>query len=302
MLAGELAVALAGAWLSAATLVLPRGFIILLTPLAFLVLQGLLVAGSFVIGWLMTPRPASRLNAMQALRVCFSEAPAFGLAKLAMSIEPWRTIAERSPAIVTRSVRPVLLVHGVLCNRAVWGPLQRRLRAAGFAPIRAVNLEPPAAEIDAVAVQLQSELAALRRESQGRRVAVVAHSMGGLVARAAMRRGASDSISQLITLGTPHHGSVLARFVPGPAGEQFQPRSPWLQALNAQESLSAVPVTSIYSEHDNLIAPAQSAILEGAESLALRSLGHFAMLRSPVALECVLAKLRSTAAAKDDAP
>lgn len=41
-------------------------------------------------------------------------------------------------------------------------------------------------------------------------VAIVAHSMGGLVARAALTHPAGKQVSQLITLGTPHAGSFGA--------------------------------------------------------------------------------------------
>jgi len=41
-------------------------------------------------------------------------------------------------------------------------------------------------------------------------VALVGHSMGGLVARAALTRVASEQVSQLVMLGTPNSGSVAA--------------------------------------------------------------------------------------------
>jgi len=291
VLAGELAVAAVVAWASTLATPWPLAFTIVVVPVAFLVLQVLLVAGTLVFGRLSAHGVSMRLQAVQALRVCLTEPPTFALAKLAMSVEPWRSCPEPAPVKNGAPARPVLLVHGVLCNRAVWSPLYRRLRAAGFAPIRAINLEPLFADIDAYADQMVREVSALRSEARGARIAVVAHSMGGLVARAAMRRGASESISHLITLGTPHHGSALGRFVLGPAGRQLQPSSSWLQALNAPEDRSSARVTSIYSEDDNLVVPARSAALEGAECHALHGVGHFGLLRSPQALERVLATL-----------
>jgi pimeloyl-ACP methyl ester carboxylesterase len=44
----------------------------------------------------------------------------------------------------------------------------------------------------------------------GQRVAIVAHSMGGLVARAALTHAAGAQVSQLIMLGTPNAGSLGA--------------------------------------------------------------------------------------------
>jgi pimeloyl-ACP methyl ester carboxylesterase len=45
---------------------------------------------------------------------------------------------------------------------------------------------------------------------EGRQVAIVAHSMGGLVARAALTHAAGAQVSQLIMLGTPNAGSLGA--------------------------------------------------------------------------------------------
>jgi pimeloyl-ACP methyl ester carboxylesterase len=76
--------------------------------------------------------------------------------------------------------------------------LKWRLRLAGFD----VDDHPFDWRQDIVACA--KELAA-RIEKEGRGVMVVAHSMGGLVARAAMKQGAR--IDRLIMLGTPNHGS-----------------------------------------------------------------------------------------------
>jgi pimeloyl-ACP methyl ester carboxylesterase len=69
-------------------------------------------------------------------------------------------------------------------------------------------------------------------------------------------------------------------------------RSMWLNALNsAQEGRLGVPVTSIYSLEDNLVVPAESARLQGAELHELRGVGHLAMLRSRCVLDRVLSIL-----------
>lgn len=46
-------------------------------------------------------------------------------------------------------------------------------------------------------------------QTQKSKVHVVAHSMGGLVARAALRQGAGEWVDRLVMLGTPNHGSFL---------------------------------------------------------------------------------------------
>jgi triacylglycerol esterase/lipase EstA (alpha/beta hydrolase family) len=222
----------------------------------------------------------------RALRCWLSESVHFGWAVLAMSADP------RPRSLVGGSERPVLLIHGILCNRAVWSALQARLRAAGFTSVMAVNLEPPWADLEQLAASVQRELLALYRRSQGARVAIVAHSMGGLIARVLLRNLGPEFISGIVTLASPHHGTRLASGLGCPATRQMARSSTWLRDLNAaQEGRFTVPVVSIYSLEDNLLAPADTARLEGAKLHELRGLGHLALLRARPSLDAVLAAL-----------
>ena len=120
---------------------------------------------------------------------------------------------------------------------------------------------------------------------------IVAHSMGGLVARAYLRRHGGSKVARLITLGTGHHGSVLACLGIGRNARQMEPGSPWLESL-ARETLP-VPTTSIYSRHDNFVMPQASAVLSGARIIALVGVGHLSMGCSPAVLACIEAELNS---------
>ena len=69
---------------------------------------------------------------------------------------------------------------------------------------------------------------------------IVAHSMGGLVARAYLRRHGGAQVARVITLGTPHHGTALANLAPGSNARQMsrpggQPNA-WLAQLAASET------------------------------------------------------------------
>lgn len=60
---------------------------------------------------------------------------------------------------------------------------------------------------------------------------LVGHSMGGLVARAYLRRYGELRVARLITLGTPHRGSLLAHLGIGRNARQMEPGSVWLREL-----------------------------------------------------------------------
>jgi len=78
------------------------------------------------------------------------------------------------------------------------------LRAAGY---DAVLLDYDwRLDIATLGQKLAERIAADGREN----VALVAHSMGGLVARAALTGGAGQQVTQLVMLGTPNSGSLAA--------------------------------------------------------------------------------------------
>lgn len=81
--------------------------------------------------------------------------------------------------------------------------LKLRLRAAGFdADFWGYDWRRSVHDLGSV----------LARHVQGLpgNVHIVAHSMGGLVARAALRQGAGPRVQRLVMLGTPNHGSFMA--------------------------------------------------------------------------------------------
>ncbi len=238
------------------------------------------------------PGQLPRIRAGWVARAVCADALAFEAALGRMALEPWRAPPD-SPAVTAATLaRPVLLIHGFACSRAVWRPLLARLRAAGVGPTRAVSLEPLHAGIETHVAQVLRVLEALAAGSGGGTVTIVAHSMGGLVARAALRRARAGLIGRIITLGAPHHGTALACWFPWPGVRQMCPGASWLEELNAcQEGRLGIPVTTLYSLDDNYIVPAASARLEGARAIEFRGLGHLSLLDSPRVLRQVMSEL-----------
>ena len=183
----------------------------------------------------------------------------------------------------------VLLVHGYACNRGEWWWLRRRLRALGFA-VTTINLEPPFADIDCFAGQLHARIEALLAETGVDRVALVAHSMGGLASRAYLRRHGCGRVTTLITLASPHHGTLFARLGPGRNARQMEPDNDWIRQLGDQESF-AIPVVSIWGAIDEFMVPQDSSRLAGARDTEFATLGHLSMLFSPAVLQSLQAEL-----------
>jgi triacylglycerol esterase/lipase EstA (alpha/beta hydrolase family) len=194
---------------------------------------------------------------------------------------------------------PVLLVHGYGCNSGYWAHLVPLLDREGISHA-SVDLEPVAGSIDDYAPLIEERVQALCAATGAARIAIVAHSMGGLAARAWMRRYGSARVARVVTLGTPHHGTKLARFGPGANAVQMRRDGPWLRDLAASEGPDVrARIVSLYTHHDNIVAPQDSSVLPGARNIAFGGVGHVALGSNPRVLAEVLQLLRELRA---DAP
>jgi pimeloyl-ACP methyl ester carboxylesterase len=206
----------------------------------------------------------------------------------------WWTLADPPPA---PAAAPVLLLHGVLCNGAMWLDWTRRLPARGLGPIYALSYGPPLLPIEAFADQVASKIDAILAETGARQVTLVGHSMGGLVARAYLRRHGGAKVRKLVTIGTPHHGSVHAWLFPGACLAQMRPGSAWLDQLDrGEDSVPRVPIVSLWSWHDSMVAPQKSSWLASANNVELIGIGHNALLADVGVFERVAAELERAAA------
>jgi len=188
------------------------------------------------------------------------------------------------PLVIRRDARdtqgtPILLVHGFFCNGGFWWLLMRRLRRHGFRNLYTINLTPVFGNINLFAEQLEARIDYVLERTGAEQVVLVGHSMGGLVSRAYVQyRGGADKVAKIVTLGTPHHGTRQAKLLHGENVQQMSRTHAWLAKLNENEDKPPpVPITSLYSFHDNVVAPHDSAHLANAKNIALPGLGHCAM-------------------------
>jgi triacylglycerol esterase/lipase EstA (alpha/beta hydrolase family) len=199
----------------------------------------------------------------------------FSYAQPLLGARAFEATAERSEA--TDDVAhhlPVLLIHGYFCNRAVWRPMAARLAARRHA-VDAVDLEPPFASIDTYAPRIAAAVDALRARTGAARVALVCHSMGGLAARAYLRACGDSAVACVVTLGTPHRGTLHASLGQGANARQMRRDCDWLCRLAAEEPPERLArFTVIFSWQDNIVAPHGVQTLPGAHTVAFSGIGH----------------------------
>jgi len=191
--------------------------------------------------------------------------------------QPFRTqaVADQltAPAVL-KGRRGVVFVHGFFCNRGLWTPYLKRLQGSGHAFV-AVSLEPVFGSIDDYAPQIDE---AVRQvfEATGLPPLVVSHSMGGLAVRAWLKLMRAESrVYHVVTIGTPHRGTWLARFGLGPNNLQMRLLSEWNRELDHDmpEGRHAL-FTCWYSNCDNIVFPTSTATLTGADNRLIRGAAH----------------------------
>ena len=247
-------------------------------PAAALVINVHAVALAIEFLWLRTvhpgrgiPRPAARA----LLRAWWGEVIT-GLRVFGWR-QPFRSNAEPDGLSNRVAKRGVLLIHGFVCNRGLWNPWMRQLRQTET-PFIAINLEPVLGPIDLYVDRIEAGVAEMERATRCAPV-IVAHSMGGLAVRAWLRDRAADRrVHSVVTIGTPHAGTSMARFALSANTRQMREGNRWLRELAASETCERRRLFTCYFGHcDNIVFPARNGTLEDAQNHHVPGVAHVDM-------------------------
>jgi triacylglycerol lipase len=215
----------------------------------------LVLAIELTVGAIVDPR-TPRASPLHVLRVWLGET------SCSLRVFGWRQpfAANFSEPPLTRDPqRPaVLLIAGYVCNRAVWKPL---LESGVLAScnVATVNIEPVFGEIDDYAEQIDAAIGRLREASGAHRVMLVCHSMGGLAARAYLRKHGDDAVERIVTLASPHHGTIFGALGHGRNARQMIRNCEYLTTMAGVEKIERRRrFVCIATADDNLVVPRSS--------------------------------------------
>jgi pimeloyl-ACP methyl ester carboxylesterase len=175
----------------------------------------------------------------------------------------------------------------------------RWLEARGVAPVFVPNYRSVFANIESGAAELHAEVERIAAATGQPKVILVCHSMGGLLARRYLQDHGEARIARLVTIASPHHGTVLSRIGIGRHARQMERASAFLTELEGAEAARPprVPATSIYTVHDNLVSPQDTSRLAWARNVAVSGLGHVSIIAAEPIFALVLEELRAAGAA-----
>ena len=220
--------------------------------------------------------------------------------------ERWQSAHEGEDPDPATKRPPVILLHGYMMNRTNWLWFGPQLARRGIGPVYGLSYFS-LAPVEKSAAKLAAFVELIAKREGASQVDVVAHSMGGLVARWFIEKGGGDArVRKLITIATPHHGTALASLALGRARRDIHPRSPLFTSLG--QAPRHKNYTSIWSRCDNLVLPPESAQLtpiapEAGEAqvedmadnlyddVVFDDLGHLSLLLSPRVVDAVAERL-----------
>lgn len=177
----------------------------------------------------------------------------------------------------------MLLLHGFVDNRSAFALLRRSLLRNGWTRVQALNYSPLTSDIRTAAEALGPHIEQICEQSGHRRVDIVAHSLGGLVARYYVQRLGGDArVRTLITLGTPHTGTkAIPALAPHPLARQMRPGSEVLTELAAPAKGCRTRFVAFWSDLDQLMIPVEAARIEHpdlrTENIQVRGIGHLSL-------------------------
>jgi triacylglycerol lipase len=185
-------------------------------------------------------------------------------------------------ADVAAAATPILLVHGLVDNRSVFTVLRRALLRRGFGRVRTVNYSPFTSDIREAARVLGRYVETLCLQTGYERIHVIAHSMGGMIARYYVQRLGGDArVHTLVTLGSPHGGTRAAHLLPMPIIRQLRPGSDVVAELARPAYECGTRFVAIWTNVDQLIYPKANARIDhpdlSVRNVLLPDAGHFSL-------------------------
>ncbi len=184
-------------------------------------------------------------------------------------------------ADVEAATTPIVLIHGIVDNRTIFTMMRRGLRRRGFGCIRTFSYGLHTNDVRCTAERFGAFVEELVEETGSDRIHVIGHSLGGLIARYYVQRlGGDTRVQTLVTLGTPHQGTVAAHLLPNRLARQLRPGSDVIAEL-AEPASCTTRALAFSSDIDQLIVPARNARLEHPDldvrNVVVRGVGHLSL-------------------------
>lgn len=186
---------------------------------------------------------------------------------------------------------PMVFVHGLGGGRGDFRPMAWYLRRMGRKRSYAIAFDT-SQDLPGRAAALAEFVREIVEVTGEPQVDIIAHSMGGLIARLAIvDDGLAPLVKTLITMGTPHGGTYSARLGNSVVTRELRPDSPLIRRLAEKPLPPHLHVVTFWSRGDLVILPPESAALAGSQQIEVPHYTHYGYLIVPASWKAVLQAL-----------
>jgi triacylglycerol lipase len=174
----------------------------------------------------------------------------------------------------------ILLIHGIDDTHQKVLPMAQYLQSQGF-NTHVIDLSPNNGDVSlgVLAKQVKTKVDLLfenKKSADG--FGIVGFSLGGIVARYYLQRLEHPKVNTLVTLASPHHGTVTGWLRNNTGSQELRLRSLFLADLNQQDDTQIFrqvsTVYSLYTPFDAMICPFWSSNIKGAVNIKIPVLHH----------------------------
>jgi hypothetical protein len=194
--------------------------------------------------------------------------------------------------------RPILLVHGIIHNRSAFVRLKRRMEKRGWVNVFTLNYSTFHGNVLQMVEELSRKVDLVMKRTGATQIDIVAHSLGGIVARTYMSLGEGRGrVRRLVTLGTAHQGTQLSFVVKGLSrgalDADLKVNSYLMRLLHNTELPKNSEIISIYSPFDWTVVPGENGHCVGRPRASIKNIqldlvGHMGLLYSGEAFDAVV--------------
>lgn len=188
----------------------------------------------------------------------------------------------------------VVLIHGLAANRAMLKPLEGHVRQGGFETLN-WGYRSITGDIRRLGNSLADQLRELDEDDCFERIHLVTHSMGSIIARAALVQQRLPRLGRIVMLGPPHRGSHIAAKFARTLGWFCKPLTQLSDAPNSLVNSLPEPegyeIGIVAASHDRVVR-IESTWLKSQKDHIVVGTGHTSMLFRPDVAELVSSFLR----------
>lgn len=201
------------------------------------------------------------------------------------------------PAANAATSTPVVFVHGYTGSASNWVTAQSVFRAAGWSDSRLFAYEYDSYGDNVVNARgLATFVERVKSQTGQSQVAIVNHSMGGLVSQYYLKvLGGNTSVSHLASIAGANHGTTAAgACLVFTTCRQMYPGSSFIgQISSGDETPGSTRYATWYSPCDGVILPYTSTPLSGASNNYVLCQTHLGFLADVVVLADIANFVRS---------